>query len=210
MGTLLEPLDATLSSRSKVRLLRVLLTSSQPLSGREAARLARVARVPAARSLDDLVALGVLNRETTVAQHLYTVNRDSFLVRSGLEALYRAERERVDAIFGWLRSALEQPELKDGIEAAWIFGSSARGEDTSASDLDLLVVVRDAQDEDRVHTSLSERAAELEKRFGLSLSPVVLTAERVRSMHASGHGLVHDVLRDGRSVLGRDLARILR
>lgn len=208
MGTLLQPLDGVLTSRSKVRLLRVMISTHQPLSGREAARLARIGRVPAARSLDELVALGVLHRQTTPSQHLYTLNHGSHLVQHGLEPLFRAERERVTALFARLRHLVEQPHGAR-VLGAWIFGSAARDTDTAESDLDLLVVVEDEADEHEVHSHLAE-ATEVEQEFGFRLSPVVLSRDRLRAMHQGGHALTRDVLRDGRRVFGTELERVFR
>lgn len=210
MGKLLDPLDAVLSSRSKVRLVRTLLTTSRPLSGREAARLAGVGRVPAARSLDELAALGIVLRGATSNQYLYEINRANQIVQRGLIPLYGAERERLDEIFGWLRSTLTEAGDAEALLGAWIFGSAARGEETPRSDLDLLVAVADASAENRVLTHLVGRAAELEERFGLRLSPVVVSRERLREMRDDLRGLVPDVMDHGRRVMGMELERLLR
>lgn len=210
MGMLLQPLDAVLTSRSKMRLLRVLVSAGEPLSGREAARLARVSHLPASRSLDELVALGVLHRQTTASQHLYTLNPQSFLMRQGLEPLYRTERERVERVFDCLRSMLRRAPDAEQVKGAWIFGSAARGQDTPESDLDLLVVVKDEPGGHQLHAHLAAQGPEMEREFGLRLSPVVLTRERLRAMHADEHPLVRDVLREGRRVTGEDLEKLLR
>jgi predicted nucleotidyltransferase len=210
MGKLLEPLDAVLSSRSKVRLLRALLATAQPLSGREAARLAGVARVPAARSLNELVSLGIVERGESSRQHLYRINFDNELVQSGLAPLYSAERQRVDSVFDALKTTLAATPKDGGVLGAWIFGSAARGEDTAESDLDLLVAVADDISARWVHSQLAEDADEVERTFGLRLSPVVLTIDRLKEMADDGFGLVEDVRRDGRRVTGEDLERLLQ
>ena len=73
MSTFLTPLDHILTNRGKVRLLRALIPLSRPVSGREAAKLARLSQTPALRALNDLVALGILHRMETFSQHLYEV-----------------------------------------------------------------------------------------------------------------------------------------
>jgi predicted nucleotidyltransferase len=210
MGKLLDPLDAVLSSRSKVRLLRTLLATSRPLSGREAARLAGVGRVPAARSLDELAALGIVARGATSNQYLYEINRANQIVQRGLIPLYGAERERLDEVFGWLRSTLTAEVTGDAVLGAWIFGSAARGDETPRSDLDLLVAVAHASAEGEILTHLVGRAAELEERFGLRLSPVVIARERLKEMRDDLLGLVPDVMDEGRRVIGPDLEHLLR
>ncbi len=69
---LLDPLDHAIGTRAKVRLLRALVPLDRPVSGREAARLAGVSR-QAIRSLDELVAVGIVRRQETAGQHLYTL-----------------------------------------------------------------------------------------------------------------------------------------
>jgi hypothetical protein len=90
MGMLLRPLDAILSSQSKVRLLPL----EDGVSAREAARLARVPLPPALRALADLSELGVLHRAELRSQHLYTVAHDNPLVRDALVPLFEVERLR--------------------------------------------------------------------------------------------------------------------
>jgi predicted transcriptional regulator len=70
VGMFLRPLDGILGSQSKVALLRVLLDSQAPLSGREAARLGGLAHSGALRALRELVELGVVRRTETPGQQL--------------------------------------------------------------------------------------------------------------------------------------------
>lgn len=62
MSIFLSPLDHVLTNRGKVRLLRALMPLSRPVSGREAAKLARLSQTPALRALNDLVALDLSGR----------------------------------------------------------------------------------------------------------------------------------------------------
>jgi len=70
MALLYEPLDTALGTTSKIRLLRALLPLTQAVSGREAARRAGVAWAPAAHALQELVALGILDRQEAPGRHL--------------------------------------------------------------------------------------------------------------------------------------------
>ena len=200
MGIFLRPLDQILTNRGKVRLLRALMPLSRPVSGREAAKLARLSQTPALRALDDLVALGVLRRTETPSQHLYEVNRAHQLVREGLEPLFRAEQERIGRVLDVLRTVLEHSG--NGIALAAVFGSAARGEDDTESDFDVLVVANEESDVERLHDRMADAIPRLEEEFGLDLSPVVLPLARFREMYRSGDPLVSDVLRDARVILG--------
>lgn len=200
MSIFLSPLDHILTNRGKVRLLRALIPLSRPVSGREAAKLARLSQTPALRALDDLVALGVLRRTETPSQHLYEVNRMHQLVREGLEPLFRAERERIGRVLDALRTVLSQDA--DHIASAAVFGSAARGQDRPGSDFDVLVIAKDEVDVDPLHGRLADCIPRMEEEFGLDLSPVVLPLTQFRQMHRNGDSLVTDVLRDARLITG--------
>ena len=200
MSIFLSPLDHVLTNRGKVRLLRALMPLSRPVSGREAAKLARLSQTPALRALDDLVTLGVLRRMETPSQHLYEVNRAHRLVREGLEPLFRAEQERIGRVLDALRTTLAQDA--DRVASAVVFGSAARGQDRPGSDFDVLVVAMDAPDVEPLHGRLADSIPRMEEEFGLDLSPVVLPLTRFREMHRNGDSLVSDVLRDTRLIMG--------
>lgn len=201
MSVFLSPLDHVLTNRGKVRLLRALLPLSRAVSGREAAKLARLSQTPALRALDDLMRLGILRRTETPSQHLYEVNRTHQLVNEGLDPLFRAERERIGRVLDALRAALSQDA--DRIASAAVFGSAARAQDRPGSDFDVLVVAKDSSDVESLHDRLVSFAPRIEEEFGLELSPVVLALTRFREMHRDGAPLVSDVLRDARLITGQ-------
>ncbi|HEX5869351.1 MAG TPA: nucleotidyltransferase domain-containing protein, partial [Longimicrobium sp.] len=133
------PLDLILSSSSKLRLLRVLHGMRSPVSGREAAGAAGVAVQPAQRSLADLVALGVVHRDDTRSQHLYTLNRQNVLVQRALGPLFQAEEARVGEVFRDLARAVGG-RVGKSVAGMYLFGSAVRGRDRAGSDFDVLAV----------------------------------------------------------------------
>ena len=141
MGLFFTPLDLVLSSTSKVRLLRALHGMRAPVSGREAASAAGVAVQPAQRALAELVTLGVVHRDDTRSQHLYTLNRENVLVQRAIVPLLQVEQARVDEVFRDLSRAAGGRSAKT-VEGMYLFGSAARGKDRTGSDFDVLAVVR--------------------------------------------------------------------
>jgi predicted nucleotidyltransferase len=202
---LLDPMDSILGTRTKVRLLRALVPLERPVSGREAARLAGVSHI-ALGSLEELAEAGVLNREETSGQHLYTFDRRHVLAPV-LEEVFDEERRFTATVFERLREALEVP---GSVEGASIFGSAARGEAGAGSDLDLLVVVGDAQARADVLSVLAEAAPRLGAELGVTLSPVVVTATQLRRQHDDGDPFVNEVRRDARRVLGQTVDEVIR
>lgn len=78
-----------------------------------------------------------------------------------------------------------------GLRSAWLFGSKARGEGSSRSDLDVLVVV-DSNDW-RVHKEIRYLAADICFKYGLDLSPRVWSTDHLREMEQLGAHLIQNI-----------------
>ena len=208
MGFFFTPLDLILSSSSKLRLLRALHGTRSPMSGREAAATAGVAVQPAQRALADLVTVGVVNRDDTRSQHLYTLNRENVLVQGALGQLFQAEAARVGEVFRDLGGVVAG---KGGtaVQGLYLFGSAARGKDRVGSDFDVVAVVSAPRDVDAVHETLAQSSEKLYTRYGLRLSVVVLDLAKLRTMHQDGDALIAELLRDNRRITGKRLEALL-
>lgn len=211
MGLLFTPLDLILASPGKLRLLRVLHQTHSPMSGREAASAAGISVQPAQRALGQLVALGVVRRDDTRSQHLYTLNRDSHLVQRAVSPMFEAEHARVAAVFRDLREAVAHFESgeRPRLVGMYVFGSAARGADRIGSDLDVAAITATSRDVDRVHETLAEFAPEVYTRHGLRLYAVVIDLKKLRKMHADGDALVGELLRNNRRITGRRVEELI-
>ena len=201
---LFEPLDHILGTRSKVRLLRVLVPLDRPVSGREAARLAGLSH-QAIAVLDDLAAAGIVERQEASGQHLYTFARSNSLAPV-IERLFSEERMRAAELFRRLAWFLGSTE---SVLGAVIFGSAARGEAVPGSDLDLLVVVPDATSKRWAADRLVDLSPDVRRMFGAELSPVVLTLAELHRQHAEGDPFIEEVLRDERTVIGLPIRELV-
>lgn len=211
MTTLFQPLDHALGTRSKVRILRVLLAREDGLSGREVARQADVSSRTALQALEDLGDLGLVHREISPAEHRFSVNRRHVLVTQGLEGLFATERRAVDEVFDRLKAECSRltQETAARIRAAWLFGSAMRGEDRPASDLDLVVVTEGDGGTSELRAELADVREELAQEFGLDLSPVVLSVDRIREMDAKRASLARAVREDARRIFGSSVHEVL-
>lgn len=206
---LFHPLDAILSTFNKVRVLRVLVPISRPVSGREAARLAGVSP-KALAALDDLVQMGIVIRREATGQHLYSFNHKNYLAKQ-LKQLFQAEEERIERIFDYLRAAMPSANSQrqsDTILSAVVFGSSARKEAAAGSDLDVLVIVADSQGVEPAYARLVDSSQELWDRFGLRLSPVVMPVDKWQRQIREGDHFAASVRQDAIHIAGRPLAEI--
>jgi predicted nucleotidyltransferase len=124
--------------------LRVLAGTTQALTGRQVARLTgEGSQQGIGKALNRLVDVGVVQREEAGSSSLYTLNREH-LAAPAIERLANLRGELLER----LRQAFGDWEVKP-VHAS-LFGSTARGDGDTASDIDLLVVRPqsvDAEDE---------------------------------------------------------------
>src|SRR5690606_38278746 len=114
------------------RVLTVLAGTTRPLSGREVARLSGSPRTTVARVLRDLELQGLANVQEAGAGAalLYSLNR-GHLAAEPVLALVNLRQRLID----FLRLELEGWSIQP--KHASLFGSAARGDGDSASDIDL-------------------------------------------------------------------------
>jgi predicted nucleotidyltransferase len=117
-----------------MEVLRVLRGTTRPLTGRDVARLVRAGSQPTVNaSLRRLRAEGLVRAEEAGNAYLYTFNREHLAAPAVvLLADVRAELERRlrDEVAGWHIAPVHLS----------IFGSAARGDGDTSSDIDIFVV----------------------------------------------------------------------
>jgi predicted nucleotidyltransferase len=199
---LTTPLSDILSSRSKGAILRVICAANGPLSGREIARRAGVARGHASRSLRELTASGLLVGRDLGRAVAYELGRPGELLTSRLCALYQAEAEREALVLDRLARGVP------GLLSIILFGSEARDEARPGSDTDLLIVV--AERTEAVEAQLSENCLQVTEDFALALSWEVADLGDLREWDETGHPLWHGIIAEGVALRGKSVEVLRR
>lgn len=187
-------MTALLGSAGNVRVLRALAANPAPQSAPQLAVTAGLTP-PGTRGV-----LGVLARQRLVKAHgsgrtqLYELNTEHPLA-SSLVALFQDEQRRWDGLMGSIREVLERQGA--AVSAAWLYGSVARGEDSSASDMDIALVVRSHAVADQVREALMP----LEDAQQIRISLTALTAKELAALPEDDPWWV-SVVRDGRVLKG--------
>jgi predicted nucleotidyltransferase len=191
-----DPLDEIFRGKASLRLLRIF--SKYPttaFSGRELARLSRLSTSHVQSALESLEWEGLVHKQRAGRSLMWSARPRNALFAT-LRRLFEEERQLDARLFRELRRALARaPVLR-----ATLFGSVSRGEETSRSDLDLLLEVRSAREGARLEPTLLALGDSVRDLFGLSLSPTVLTPSQLRE--PSRRGFLADVRREGKVVLG--------
>jgi hypothetical protein len=202
----LQPLDQILGTRAKICLLRALIPLKRPASGREAARLAGVSH-QAIRSLNELVAVGVLNRQDTAGQHLYRFEPQHRMA-SALRKLFDLETTSAGGLSGRVAEIIKRA---GGAASAVFVGGSVTGDGSATGNVDLRVFAKNKKSKSAIQAALLEAAPALAKEFGVELSSVVITLKKARHQKTDGDALIDEIIRDSTLViLGKPVGEVLR
>ncbi len=190
------PFEELLTSRSRLRVLRLLVSSPErSWTGSELARAAATSPPQAIEALRQLERIGLAQRATAGRAHLWHLTADHVLANP-FRSLFSFEASLPERFVRELRAAMETLPLRRAI----LFGSVARGTETSESDVDLFLELNDTASEEGVQAALTPIVVRLIRRYGLVLSPIL------RSARAAGRppnpDLMKTIEREGIPLVG--------
>lgn len=165
---------------------------------RELARHLRVPPSSLQRELDSLVRGGIL-RQKREGRHVYFRAATDSPIFSELRGILL----KTAGLAGVIRSALEP--YGDRIQWAFIYGSVARSEEHSASDVDLMIVGEVGLAE------ISPALRKAERRVNRAVNPTIYTPKEFASKAKAWHHLITTVLHSKKLFLlgdPRDFGRI--
>jgi len=179
--------------------LAVLASTSTPLTGRAIAELTRprVSQPRVARILADLTEAGLVDRIQAGSASLFTLNREHLAARA-VEDLATL-RTRL-----WTRIAEHSAGWTHPPEAIVVYGSTARGDGDTTSDVDLLVVRPTVVDEDDPdwQRDLTALGFAVPRWTGNPCEILDRSREELRAMASAGERLLSEIRRDGRAIVG--------
>ena len=180
-------------------LLQALARLEQPVTRRQLASAAGVAPGNASAVIEELIRAGLVSQTAAGRSSMVVLNRSHLaagpvLALAGLRGeLIRRLRERLSA---W-------PELL----GAWLFGSVARGDADSESDIDLLIVADDLRSLG-LHERMAQLHADIRSWTGNDLQVVEHSAASWRKLVRTKNRLVEQIRLDGIALTG-DAASLL-
>lgn len=187
--------DDILGSRTKLRLLRVLYAHpGREFSIRELAGAVGQSLGSVHPALGQLLGTRVVLMRRIGRSRVVRVNRAHPLYET-LASLFREETSALAGVAREFARALP----RQGIEAAVLFGSVARGEPRARSDIDILVVV----DDPSRSAAVGKVAASMLDRFDANVSPLVLTRNEVARRLGAFDSLLLTIASEGRLLRGR-------
>jgi predicted nucleotidyltransferase len=197
-GVISHPLDSAA--------LHVLVGTTMPMTGRQVARLApEGSQQGIGKALNRLVVEGVVKRSEAGSAALYQLNREH-LATPAIESLVDLRRE----LLGRLRHRFA--EWKVPPFHASMFGSAARGDGDTASDIDLFIVrPQDVDEEDETwRGQLDELAEDVGQWTGNHTGIVELAAKELAALRRRRPPILKDLKEDAITLAGSDVAEILQ
>jgi predicted nucleotidyltransferase len=195
-------LEAAFGSPAKIRILRVLLTTPQPLSGRQVGELARLSHRGAIQALTSLVELGAVRQRRVGKAYQYSLYWDNAAVKTIIAPCIKAEAALMDD----LKINLTTQFGKNAMSLT-LYGSLARGMEKRGSDIDVLAVAND----DRTKLGLEEKAATLvpfyRELYNTLLSLHCFTLNELKKKKNSP--LIKSVIQEGILISGKPLGELI-
>ncbi len=198
---------SVLLPRIEGAVITVLAGTTHPLSGREVARIAGTSVNGAWRALRRFVEHGlVIQQEAgSGAALLYTLNRDHlaadavFVLASLRDRFFHRVNE---ALGGWSKQPFH----------ASVFGSAARGDGDTASDVDFFLVRSDdtAEDDQAWRAQIDQLADDVRRWTGNHAGIVEASRSDLRRLARDQPPIIEELERDAVILLGPSVAELLR
>ncbi|MFZ3063842.1 MAG: nucleotidyltransferase domain-containing protein [Nitrospirota bacterium] len=196
-------IESIFGSPAKVRILRTLFNSPQPLSGRQVGELSGLTHKGAIHAIQSLVDLGAVRHRKVGKAYQYSLLKGNIFVEKIILPCIRAE----SGLFDGLKKDITAHFGRDAISLI-LYGSIVRGEEKRGSDIDLMVVVRDERVKKAVEGKAEERTHYFNKRYNALLSLHCFTLSEIKAKKNSP--LIKTIIKESVVISGKSLEDLFR
>ncbi len=196
------------SCHSKIDILRTVINSEEPQSGRQIASKAGLSPRSCQLSLDELVRLNALNRREAGKAYYYTVNLDNQIVTNLIIPIIQQEERLTGQVVDELRSRLSwSSNSSHGVYflESWPRSWGAKGKGTL-----LLSVIKDAKSSKKLEKQLKELRTYLLQNFGLPMEYKFLSREEFAELAKKKPGDLSRISYRIRDVAGEQFNELVK
>lgn len=197
MDLLDRPLALFYDAR-RARTLDALLSSSVALTGREVARRADLSPTTANLALGDLETAGLVRRRVDGRAYRWQLRDDNALVRQIRQLARVQDADAAQVVVDALGA---EPV------SVTLFGSTARGESGAASDVDLLLVAANREQDRLFRRRAYQVSNALRSVLGRPVHVIVMDKDKLVRERAGA--FITGVLRDGRALRGAAIQELV-
>lgn len=196
-------LESIFGSPAKVRILRVLFNSPQPLSGRQVGELSGLTHRGAIQALESLVELGAVRQRRVGKAYQYSLSKGNIFVEKIITPCIKTEA----GLFDDLKRDIVKHFGKDAISVI-LYGSLVRGEEKKGSDIDVIAVVKDEKKKAAMEGKAESAVPYFNERFNALLSLHCFTLDEFRAR--KNLSMIKSVAREGIVLSGKPLRELLK
>lgn len=200
-------LDEILKQGSKIKILRFLFAEKDEHTGRGIARGIGMSVSSTYKTLQEMKGESLISVRKKGNASLYKLQEDNYIVKKLLEPLFKKEESIYNDMISIIKKNLLQE--KRGIVSIAIFGSVARKEETSKSDIDLVIIVRNKIGKTKIDKVMDKLSIDIAKKFGADISPYILTKVEIRRKYVKKQAIINSILDSNRLIYGEPIERIL-
>jgi len=166
-----------LNSKIKVKIVKFLLTHEAAMSEREIASILKVSHMSINRAMRELASVNFGNFVTIGKSHLWKVNHKSyaFKVLSSLIKDVSIIKEPMEDLKDTLLKHLPGVLIKKIV----LFGSVSKGLESTNSDIDIFILVKNAEDKKALEPSIEKLSNLCFEVYGNRLAPYILTEQEI-------------------------------
>ncbi len=200
---LTDVIKTAFGTPARITILRRLSAVSQPLSGRQLAELTGLTHRGAIQAIAPLVEAGIVKQRRAGRAHQYTLARKNIVVEKIILPIFREEDElREDLIEEIVKNfAAETVSLV-------LFGSFARGDETDASDVDVLAIAETINKKEAIEKTAEANAMAFREKYAAPLSVHCLTLKELRGR--SQLAFIKRVSHEGILLSGKTVVELMR
>ena len=167
-----------LNSKTKLKIVKFLLTHEASMSEREIASILKVSHMSINRTMRELSEVNFVDFVTIGKAHLWKVNRKSYAFKVLSEFIKGVSRIRdpLDDLKDMILTNIPKTLIKKVV----LFGSVAKGEEETDSDIDVFFLVKDSRDKEKVGSALEKLSNACLETYGNRLSPYILSEQETK------------------------------
>ena len=195
------------SCHSKIDILRTIISSEEPQSGRQIAATAGLSPRSCQLSLDHLVKLNVLNRRESGKAYYYSVNLDNQIVTDLIIPIIQQEERLTGEVIEKVRaqlSARNNGALGVYYLESWPSNWIAKGKGAV-----LLYVSTDGKKEAEVEKKLKDIRSYLLKTYGLPADYKIISRNEFGDMVRKNPGDLLEISERARDIVGESFRELI-
>jgi len=200
-------LDEILKQPAKIKILRFLFSGNSEFTGRAVARGAGLSVSHSYEMLQDMRKEGLVEARRQGNSLLYSLRPNNYIVKNILKPLYQKEKNIYKDIIIIIKKILRSE--KKSICSIAVFGSVAAKTENFTSDIDLLIITRDAIGKQKVDGLMDNLTEIMAKKFNVEISPYLLTVLEAKNKYKKKIQLMRSIIDNNRLIYGEPIERIL-